>query len=214
MHLRRLFEVLLKAGLTCKLSKCVFGKRRLMFLGHEVGDGVIRVPEARVAAIRDHPTPRTRKQLRAFLGLIGYYRRFIEGFHKWSALLTPHTSSSLSGKVEWTSRMLEAFSELKCALSSSVCLVVPCVSDVFVVECDASSNGVGAVLSVRRTDELLPVAFYSRQLRGAQSNYSAQELECLAVVEAIKHFSFYLHGQKFEVWTDHKGLEYYEQVVS
>ncbi len=206
-HLKMLFGILLKAGLTCKLTKCVFGKRRLMFLGHEVGDGVIRVPEARVAAIRDHPEPKTRKQLRAFLGLIGYYRRFIEGFHKWSALLTPHTSSLLSGKVEWTSQMLEAFCKLKCALSSSVCLVVPCVSDVFVVESDASSSGVGAVLSVRRAEELLPVAFYSRQLRGAQSNYSAQELECLAVVEAIKHFSFYLHGQRFEVWTDHKGLE-------
>ena len=69
--------------------------------------------------------------------------------------------------------MSEAFCKLKCALSSSVCLVVPCVSDVFVVECDASSSGVGAVLSVRREEELLPVAFYSRQLRRAQSNYSA-----------------------------------------
>ncbi len=70
-----------------------------MFLGHEIGDGVIWVPEAR-AAIRNHPVPKTRKQLRAFLGLIGYYRRFIEGFHKWSALLTPHTSSLLAEKVE------------------------------------------------------------------------------------------------------------------
>ncbi len=207
VHLKSLFGVLQRAGLTCKLSKCVFGRRRLMFLGHEIGDGVIRVPEARVAAIKNHPEPKTRKQLKAFLGLIGYYRRFIEGFHKWSALLTPHTSSLLSGKVEWTSRMSEAFRKLKNSLSSSVCLVVPRVSDVFVVESDASSSGVGVVLSVRRDEELLPVAFYSKQLQGAQSNYSAQELECLAVVEAIKHFSFYLHGQKFEVWTDHKGLE-------
>ncbi len=93
------------------------------------------------------------------------------------------------------------------SLCDSVCLHVPCVSDLFVIECDASSTGVGAVLSVRRERELKPVAFISRQLRGAQTRYSAQELECLVVLEAIQHFAFYLYGRKFEVLTDHKGLE-------
>ncbi len=206
-HLRALLRTLLEAGLTCKREKCVFGRRRLEFLGHEIGEGVVCVPEARVQAIREHPLPKTRRQLRAFLGLVGFYRRFIGGFHEWSSVLTPHTSRTLAGGVSWSGPMLEAFSMLRDVLCDAVCLVVPCVSDCFVVECDASSTGVGAVLSVRREDELKPVAFFSRQLKRAQSRYAAQELECLAVVEAVSQFAFYLYGRPFEILTDHKSLE-------
>ncbi len=102
--------------------------------------------------------------------------------------------------------MLEAFHGLCNELCHSVCLYVPCVSDYFVLECDASSTGVKAVLSVRRGGEILPVAFFSRQLRGAQQRYSAQELEGLAVYEAIRHFGYFLYGRKFTVITDHRGL--------
>ncbi len=93
-------KTLLEAGLTCKREKCVFGRRRLEFLGHEIGEGVVCVPEARVQAIREHPLPKTRRQLRAFLGLVGFYRRFIGGFHEWSSVLTPHTSRTLAGGGE------------------------------------------------------------------------------------------------------------------
>ncbi len=206
-HLRALLEVLKEAGLTCKRSKCVFGKRRLTFLGHEIGDGVVRVPEARVREIEEHPLPRTRRQLCAFLGLIGYYRRFVSGFHEWSSVLTPYTSKAPSGEIEWDSQMLEAFHMLCKCLCNAVCLYVPCVEDFFVLECDASGTGIGAVLSVRREGEDRPVAFFSKQLCGAQRRYSAQELECLAVVESIQHFAFYLYGRRFEVVTDHRGLE-------
>ena len=81
-HLRELFGVLKEAGLTCKAAKCSFGKRKLEFLGHQIGGGVVSVPDARVRAIREHPLPRTRKQLRAFLGLVGFYRRFVAGFNR------------------------------------------------------------------------------------------------------------------------------------
>jgi len=147
-HLRSLFETLREAGLTCKLGKCAFGKKRLEFLGHLIGDGVVCVPEARVRAIRDHPLPRTRRKLRAFLGLIGYYRRFVSEFHRWSLVLTPHTSMTLSGEMEWTSWKLDAFRML-CMSCESVCLNAPCVSDLFVVECDARCTSAGAMLSVR-----------------------------------------------------------------
>ncbi len=205
-HLRKVLDVLREAGLTCKWAKCQFGKRSLEFLGHQLGDGKVSVPAARVAAIRDHPIPNTRKQLRAFLGLVGFYRRFIPGFHQWSSVLTPHTSSAMSGRVSWTSLMLDAFKSLCCSLSESVCLHVPCVSDVFVLDTDASCTGVGAVLSVVRGGEKLPVAFFSRQLHGAQKNYSAQELEGLGIFESINHFAYFLYGRKFTVVTDHKGL--------
>ncbi len=206
-HLRELFRTLKEAGLTCKIGKCEFGRKKMMFLGHEIGEGAICVPEARVQALREHPRPKTRRQLRAFLGLVGYYRRFIAGFHRWSSLLTPHTAAKGNERVEWTDPMLVAFSELCNVLSNSVCLCVPRECDVFCLECDASGTGVGAVLSVERDGELLPVAFFSRQLRGAQCRYSAQELECLAAVEAVKHFSYYLYGRHFRLLTDHKGLE-------
>ncbi len=208
VELRKTLEAIRRAGLTCKRAKCCFGKRSLEFLGHMIGGGRVSVPAARVEAIRAHPLPKTRKQLRAFLGLVGFYRRFIAGFHKWSSVLTPHTSTAMSGVVSWTNvkPMLNAFYELCNSLCESVCLYVPCSSDSFVLESDASSTGVGAVLSVVRHEEKLPVAFFSKQLSGAQRNYSAQELEGLGVYEAINHFSFYLYGQRFKVVTDHKGL--------
>ncbi len=81
-HVREVLRTLREAGLTCRRSKCSFGKRSLEFLGHLIGDSMISVPAARVGAIKNHPLPKTRRQLRAFLGLVGYYRRFIGGFHK------------------------------------------------------------------------------------------------------------------------------------
>ncbi len=120
--------------------------------------------------------------------------------------MTPHTSTAKSRVVSWTEPMLEAFHGLCNQLCESVCLCVPCVSDVFVLESDASSMGVGAVLSVVRDEEKLPVAFFSKQLRGAQTRYSAQELEGLGVFEAIHHFAYFLYGRRFTVVTDHKGL--------
>ena len=115
-------------------------------------------------------------------------------------------SKSLVGELKWSSLMLEAFHGLCSELCHSVCLYVPCVSDVFVLECDASASGVGAVLSVKREGEKLPVAFFSRQLHGAQQRYSAQELEGLAMFEAIRHFAYFLYGRRFTVITDHRGL--------
>ncbi len=207
-HLRKLFGVLQEAGLTCKRSKCVFGKRMLEFLGHVIGDGSMRVPEARIKAMAEHPVPKTRKQLRAFLGLIGYYRRFVRGFHRWSSLLTSHTAKTSPGEVVWTSPMLEAFRKLCVSLCDHVCLNVPCKEDDFCLESDASASGVGAVLSVWRDGEWKPVAFFSRQLKGAQVRYSAQELEGLALYEAVQHFAFYLYGKRFSIITDHRGLEW------
>ncbi len=102
--------------------------------------------------------------------------------------------------------MIEAFYSLCEQLCSSVCLIVPCTSDIFVLECDASACGVGAVLSVERGKDQYPVTFFSRQLKGAQSRYSAQELEGLALFEEVRHFAFYLYGNRFTVVTDHRGL--------
>ncbi len=204
--LRKVFKALQDAGLRCKREKCDFGKRKLHFLGHWIGDGELAVPEARVKAIADYPQPKNRRQLRSFLGLLSYYRSFISGFHRYSSVLSPHTSGPPAEPLAWTAGMIQAFEGLRVSLCSYVKLCVPCVSDDFVLETDACASGVGAVLSVCRDDVLKPVGFFSRQLRGAQTRYSAQELEGLAVLESVNHFSFYLYGRRFKIITDHKGL--------
>ncbi len=119
-------------------------------------------------ALRRHPRPKSRRQLREFLGMINYYWRFIQEFHECSSLLTPSTSETAPGIVEWSEPMVEAFDHLKDKLLCHVCLTVPCVRDVFVLETDASRSGIGAVLSVEREGKREPVAFFSMQLRGAQ----------------------------------------------
>ncbi len=204
--LEKVFSALSEAGLKCKLSKCEFGKAKLEFLGHWIGGGVVSVPEARVTAVRNHPRPHTRRQLRSFLGLLSYFRQFIKSFHKFSSILTPHTSGPPSEALSWTGEMLQAFEGLRVSLCDKVVLCVPCVSDVFRLETDACCSGVGGVLSVYRDSVWMPAGFFSRQLHGAQARYSAQELECLAVWESVKHFSYFLYGRKFTVLTDHKSL--------
>ncbi len=141
-HLEEVFEVLKLAGLTVKKKKCAFGKRKLEFLGHLIGDGVVSVPGDRVRAIAEHPMPRNRKQLRSFLGLVGFYRRFVRGMHRWTAVLTPHTSGSACGRLVWTSLMIEAFRELCLCLRNSIVLCVPQKEDSFMLECDACSSGI------------------------------------------------------------------------
>ncbi len=89
----------MRRGSLVKEASRSFGRRTLEFLGHLVGDGAISVPAARVGAVKNHPLPRTRRQLRAFLGLVGYYRRFIAGFHRWSSVLIPHTSVAKTGEL-------------------------------------------------------------------------------------------------------------------
>ncbi len=142
------FSALAEAGLKCKISKCEFGREKLEFLGHQIGGGVMSVPEARVTAIREHPQPRTRRQLRSFLGLLSYFRPFVEGFHKFSSVLSPHTSGPPLEILTWTEEMLRAFQGLRVSLCRDVVLCVPHVDDIFRLEPDACAPGVGGVLLV------------------------------------------------------------------
>ena len=185
-HLRNVFEALRGVRLTCKLAKCSYGKRKLLFLGHLIGDGVVEVPEARVMAIREHPIPKTRRQLRAFLGMVGFYRQFVKDFHRFSSVLTPHSSSTMVANLVWSEDMLQAFQCLCHSLSNHVKLYVPCVGDVFVLETDACGLGVGAVLSVVREGVVQPVGFYSRQLHGAFSRVSVTFLIfCMGITSVL-----------------------------
>ena len=205
-HLRCVLECFRKFGLTIKEAKCEWGKVKLEYLGHVIGGGELAVPAHRAAAMADYIQPRTKKQLRSFLGAAGYYRQFVEGFAKLSAVLTPWTAKSAPSVVSWTAEGRRAFERIKVSLVKCVCLTIPSQEDVFTLNTDASGAGIGATLNVKRNGKMLPVAYYSRQLQGAQHRYSATELEGLAVFKAVHYFAHYLYGAKFEVVTDHKAL--------
>ena len=205
-HLRLVLERMRKFGLTLKESKCQFGREKLEYLGHVIGGGELAVPAHRAAAMADYKQPQTKRQLRSFLGAASYYRQFVQGYARLSSVLTPMTTKSAPCVVCWTVEGLEAFTRLKVSLVDVCVLTVPTQQDNFVLHTDASGRGIGATLNVVRGDKKLPVAYYSKQLQGAQHHYSATELEGLAMFRAINYFAHYLYGTRFEVVTDHKAL--------
>ena len=207
-HLREVLGALASHGLTIKIDKCEFGKTRLEYLGHLIGEGQVAVPRHRATAMEEFIQPRTKKHLRSFLGAMSYYRRFILNFANYSGILSPSTSKSAPSVVDWSSEMLDAYTHLKGALVSVSVLTIPSQEDCFTLHSDASGSGVGATLNVMRKGVELPVAFYSKQLQGAEKRYSATELEGLAVFKAVNFFDHFLFGQKFSVFTDHKALVY------
>ena len=205
-HLRSVFCALQKFGLTVNEAKCQFGHEKMEYLGHLIGMGVLAVPEHRATAMANYVRPKTKRQLRAFLGAVGYYRQFVDGFAQWSSVLTPATSKFAPTVVTWGPEMLEAFNTLRVSLCQCCVLNVPEGEDMFSLHTDASGRGIGATLNVIREGVELPVAFYSKQLQGAEKAYSATELEGLAMFKAIFRFAHFLWGKQFVVWTDHKAL--------
>ena len=160
-HITKVLSALCAAGLISKPTICQWGRKNLDYLGHRVGGGQLCVPEYRVQAMKDYLQPVTRKDLRAYLRSVGYYRRFIDGFAKLSSSLTPATSFREPGRIQWTLDMLDAFQFLRKSLCNYCVLNVPCSYNKFILHMDASGRGIGSVLNVFRDGETLPVAFYS-----------------------------------------------------
>ena len=211
-HLRHLSAVLQRlgeAGLKVKAKKCQFARNTCAYLGHVVGEGKVEPAACKVQAIADFPGPlRTKKSVRAFLGLAGYYRRFISNFADIAAPLSDLTKASLPNKVRWTPDCEQAFTTLKKALMNKPVLRNPDFQKPFMLQTDASDVGLGAVLSQSDDGEEHPVAYYSRKLLPRETRYAAVEKECLAVVEGIRNFRVYLDGTTFVVQTDHRSLKY------
>ena len=205
-HLRKVLGALQQAGLTANPDKCEWGGRQLQFLGHIIGSGEMSIPKARIQALRTYVKPVTKRGLRSFLGAISFYRKFAKDLAMHTAKLTPSTSKSAPPKVEWTDSMDDAFSAIRELMCTNTKLVVPLPSDTFSIVSDASGLGIGGVLQVRRDGEWTAAAYYSRQTRGAETRYSATELEALALVETVSHFSYYLYGHNFYAYTDHHAL--------
>ena len=191
---------------TANVKKCQWGKTRCEFLGHVIGKGMVSPALGKIAAVQSFPVPTTKKQIRQFLGLTGYYRRFVDQYAEHTYLLTEATRKSAPESIVWNSDVDNEFCYLKSVLCSLPSLTLPIPSDEFLLQTDASGVGIGAVLSVVREGEELPVAFWSRKLQPRERRYSATELEGLAVMATVHHFDAYLITHPFVVETDHKAL--------
>ncbi|KAJ9560990.1 hypothetical protein OSB04_006150 [Centaurea solstitialis] len=201
-HLRKVLEMLKREQLYAKFSKCEFWLKEVQFLGHIVTQEGIKVDPAKIEAIKDWESPKSPSEVRSFLGLAGYYRRFIEHF---SAIATPLTALTKKDvKFEWTSTCEYAFNNLKGKLTSAPILTLPKGTDGFVVYCDASKLGLGCVLM----QDGKVIAYASRKLKVHELNYPTHDMELAAVVFALKIWRHYLYGVKCQIYTDHKSLQY------
>ncbi|GKB62693.1 reverse transcriptase domain-containing protein [Tanacetum coccineum] len=201
-HLKTILELLKKEELYAKFSKCEFWINTVKFLGHVIDSSGIHVDPAKIEAVKNWASPTTPSEIRQFLGLVGYYRRFIEGFSKIAKPMTELTQKNQ--KFDWGEEQEEAFQLLKQKLCAAPILALPEGSEDFVVYCDASIKGLGAVLMQR----MKVIAYASRQLKIHEKNYTTHDLELGAVVFALKIWRHYLYGTKCVVFTDHKSLQH------
>ncbi|GJU67679.1 putative reverse transcriptase domain-containing protein [Tanacetum coccineum] len=201
-HLKAILELLKKEKLYAKFSKCEFWIPKVQFLGHVIDSRGIHVDPAKIESIKDWASPKTPTEIRQFLGLVGYYRRFIEGFSKIAKSMTKLTQKGI--KFDWGEKEENAFQLIKQKLCSAPILALPEGSEDFVVYCDASHKGLGAVLMQREK----VIAYASRQLKVHEKNYTTHDLELGSVVFALKIWRHYLYGTRCTVFTDHKSLQH------
>ena len=206
-HLERLETVLQRlrhAGLKLKPEKCKFFQRSVSFLGHIISDEGIGTDPEKTRAVMEWPTPTNVGEVRAFVGLASYYRRYVRNFAKIAAPL--HALMKKNQRFCWTEDAQKSFEELKTALTTSPILAMPNDTGEFVLDTDASANAIGAVLSQRQQGAERVVAYASRSLDRREQNYCVTRKELLAIVYFLKYFKQYLLGRAFKVRTDHAAL--------
>jgi hypothetical protein len=200
-HLRAVLTELRRHHLFVKHTKCSFGTSSVAYLGHVISAAGVAMDPSKVQAIRDWPAPRSPRAVRGFLGLAGYYRRFVHNYDTVAVLLTALLKKD---GFSWDDAAAEAFAALKTAVTTAPVLAMPDFAKLFIVECDASSHGFGAVL----TQEGHPVAFFSRPIAPHHRALAAYERELIGLVQAVRHWRPYLWGCCFAVKTDHYSLKY------
>ena len=202
--LRTVFGRLRKYSLKLQPDKCEFLRKEVSYLGHVISEDGVRPDPKKIESIENFPTPKTTKQLKGFLGLAGYYRRFVPQFSKIAAPL--HKLLKKDAKYEWEEEQENAFQSLKLKLMSQPILQYPDFSREFILTTDASNEGAGAILSQGEIGKDRPIAYASRSFNKSEKNYSTVEKELAAIVWGIKYFRPYLYGRKFKVVSDHKPL--------
>ena len=208
-YLATVFKALENAGLCLKRSKCHFGQPKIEYLGHVIDKEGIRVNKNNVKKALELVEPTSKDLVHSFLGLVGYYRRFINGFSKIARPLTRLTRKEAD--FTWEKEQKEAFNCLRQRLIEAPVLAYPDPAQIQILTTDGSISGLGAILSQSGDGSLSGervVAYASRTLRGAEEKYAAPHIEALAVVWAVNHFRHFLMGRRFILHTDHAALTY------
>ncbi|GFX69692.1 retrovirus-related Pol polyprotein from transposon 412 [Trichonephila clavipes] len=206
-HLQNIRKVLSKlsdANLKLNSSKCKFFQKEVNYLGHIISAEGVRTDPEKVSAVKNWKRPENLRELRSFLGLCTYYRKFVKGFSNIARPL--HKLTESKQKFQWTKECEDSFLQLKEALTSSPILIYPQPDKPFILDTDASNESVGAVLSQEIDGQERVVAYWSKCLSKPERNYCVTRKELLAIVKAIEHFHHYLYGQKFLLRTDHASL--------
>ena len=204
-HLQLVLERLVEAKLKLKPSKCRFIRNQVEYLGHVITPEGLKTSPKLLEAVKKFPVPRNLREVRQYLGLCSYYRRFISQF---AAVARPlHLLTRKGADFRWCTECEQAFETLKRRLTEAPVLAYPQARKPFILETDASGGGLGAVLSQAQADTRVhPIGYASRSLSKAESNYTITELETLAVVWALSHFRSYIYGNDVTVYTDHSAV--------
>jgi hypothetical protein len=201
-HVDRVLHLLSQHQLFLKQSKCDFGASEVEYLGHLVGKDSARVDPKNIEAMQDKPHPKTLKSFHGFLGLTGYYRKFVKNYGK---IVAPLTTLLKKNSFTWTPAAAQSFQTLKMAMCTTPVLALPNFTKTFVLECDVSGKGIGVVLM----QEGRPLAFTNKQLSERNLGKSMYEKEMLAILHAVDLWRPYLLGQRFQIKTDHQSLKYF-----
>ena len=204
-RLEAVFQCLQQAGLKLKPSKCHFARKEVQYLGHIVSAEGIKPNPAKTTAVSTYPVPQNVHELRQFLGLANYYRRFVKNYSQIAEPLHQLTRKTAKG-YQWTPSCQKTFVELKHRLTTPPILNYPDFSQEFILHTDASANTLGGVLCQSHNGQEHVICYWSRQLSKAEQNYSTIEWEALVAVAAIKEFYPYLYGFSFTLITDHNPL--------
>lgn len=210
-HLTQVFQRLSDYSMSINLSKCVFGRETIKFLGHSINaDGIFPLAE-KVDAIKNYERPKTIKQLRQFIALVNFYRRFIPKAMKTQMILQPLITSNKKNDqtpVSWNQEAEEAFETFKNVLSKVTQLAHPRIDAPIKLSVDASDTCIGGCIHQTVNDKDEPLGFFSKKLSPSEMKYSTYDRELLAIYKAIKYFKFMLEGRQFTIYTDHKPLTY------
>jgi len=189
----------------------VLFQKSVSFLGHVISEEGISTDPEKVKAVKEWPVPRSIRDVRAFLGLADYYRRFIANFALIARSL--HAMTGKGKKFSWTSEANESFQKLKEALLSSPILIMPTDTDELVLDTDASYGAIGCVLSQRQAGQEKVIAYASRCLDRREVNYCVTRKELLAIVYSIRYFKQYLLERRFVIRTDHSALTWLRRTL-
>ena len=206
LNLRDVFGRFRSANLKLNPKKCELFKTKVLYLGHVVSREGVSTNPSKIDAVAFWPTPKNKRELREFLGLCSYYRKFIKSFADIASPL--HHLVEKETEFVWSEQCSEAFNELKRLLTSAPVLAYPIASGKYTLDTDASEGGIGAVLSQEQNGHQRVIAYFSRSLSRSERNYCVTRKELLAVVKAIEKFHCYLYGQRFVVRTDHASLRW------